>query len=84
MAYAWPRPCLGQPYNSVNTFGLALGLIAMVTWAAVVIFSGKLVKTSELYIDWNDNSGGILKPNMGAAMQAAPVPFRKMASKKIG
>ena len=42
------------------------------------------VQPSELYIDWNDNSGGILKPNMGTAMQVAPVPFRKMASKKIG
>ena len=31
----WPGPGLGQPYVSVNTFGQALGLIAMVTWAVV-------------------------------------------------
>ena len=35
---------IGKPYVSVNTFGLTLDLIAMVTWAAVVIFSGKHMK----------------------------------------
>ena len=32
----WPMPGLGQPYVSVNTFGLAVDLVAIVTWAAVV------------------------------------------------
>ena len=42
------------------------------------------VWSSELYIDWNDNWGLELEANMGAAMQVAPVPFHKMASKKTG
>ena len=44
---------------------------------------GSWIKSSELYIDWNDNWGLDLEANMGAAMQVAPVPFCKMASKKI-